>query len=241
MRKGIITILIIGLCSGLWIAAQSWSKHLAVSKITVHGTMHIDSQEILRMVALSDTVLFEDIDLGEIQRRVEQHPYVRSVSVNRDFPATIRITVKERTPDALLVGSRMAILDEENIVMPVRHGNILENLPIISGEFSIPETGDTLRQPGVGQALQIIRATRDSDEIIHHLFSELRVLETGGLVAYTTDYGVPVYLGDSITAQQIVAFKEFWLQEVVSVGADQIQNIDLRFDDQVVTRWRTGR
>lgn len=241
MRKGIITILIVGLCGFLWIAAQSWSKQLEVSKVTVRGTMHIDADEILRMAALSDTVLFEDIDLGELQHRVKQHPYVRTASVNRDFPATVRITVQERKPDALLVGSRMAILDDENIVMPVRYGNSMENLPVISGEFSIPQTGDTLRHSGVDRALQIIRATRASDEIMHHLFSEMRVLEGGSLVAYSTDYGVPIFLGEAFNARQLIAFKEFWLQEVVPVGADQIQSIDLRYDDQIVTRWQNGR
>ncbi len=241
MRKGIITILIVGLCGFLWIAAQSWSKQLEVSKVTVRGTMHIDADEILRIAALSDTVLFEDIDLGELQYRVKQHPYVRTASVNRDFPATVRITVQERKPDALLVGSRMAILDDENIVMPVRYGNSMENLPVISGEFSIPQTGDTLRHSGVDRALQIIRATRASDEIMHHLFSEMRVLEGGSLVAYSTDHGVPIFLGEASNARQLIAFKEFWLQEVVPVGADQIQSIDLRYDDQIVTRWQNGR
>jgi len=238
MRKGIVTIVIILLCSGLWYAAFSWSKHLEVSKITIRGNVHVDTDELLNIVAISDTVLFENIDLSEIQRRVKNHPYIKNASVNRDFPATIRISVTERKPDALLVGSRMALVDDENVVMPVRHSEVLQNLAAISGSFTIPQSGDTLRHTGVGEALQIIRATNRSDVIMNQLFSEIWIMENGGLLAYTADRGVPVLLGNNVTAKQLIAFKEFWLDEVVPAGADRVESIDLRFDDQVIARWR---
>lgn len=240
MRKGILTILIIGLLSGMWFAAHSWSKHLEVSKITVYGTRHILVDEIMTLVALPDAVLFEDIDLGEIRKRVERHPYVKTASVNRDFPATVRVTIEERKPSVLLIGSRMAVVDEENIVMPVRHGDALQNLAVVSGTFSIPQTGDTLRHAGAGRALQILRATRETDEVMYHLFSEIRVAGNNELTAYTAYGGVPVLLGKNVTATKLLGFREFWLQEVVPAGADQIRSIDLRFDGQIVTRWRTG-
>ncbi len=240
MRKGLSTILIIGLFGGMWFAAQSWSKHLEVSKVTVYGTHHTDAEEILKLIALPESVLFEDIDMGDIQERVKRHPYVKSASVNRDFPAAIRVRVQERNPIALLVGSRMAVIDEEKIVMPVRHGDALQNLAVVSGLFTIPQTGDTLRHAGVDRALGIIRATAGSDEVIYHLFSEIQILNNGGLMAYTADAGVPVLLGKNVTAKKLIGFKEFWLQEVVPAGADQIQSIDLRFAGQIVTRWRTG-
>lgn len=241
MRKGLLTILIIGLFAGIWIAAQSWSKHLEMSKVTVHGTRLLDAEEILALLALPESILFEDIDLNDIRERVLRHPYVKSASVNRDFPATLRVRVQERTPVALLVGSRMALIDKEKIVMPVRHGDALQNLAVVGGSFTIPQTGDTLRHSGVDRALQIIRASAESDEVIYHLFSEIQILGDGGLIAYTADSGVPVLLGKNVTAKKLIGFKEFWLQEVVPAGADQIQSIDLRFDGQIVTRWRTNR
>jgi len=241
MRKGLLTILIIGLFGGLWFAAQSWSRHLEVSKVTIHGTNYIDQDEILHLIALEKGVLFEDIDLREIQERVKRHPYVRSVTVNRDFPSMIRVTVRERKPEAVLLGSRMALIDDENIVLPMRYGETVRDAAVVSGSFAIPQTGDTLQNDGVNLALQVFRATKSADEMLHHLFSEMHVLDDSGVVAYTTDGGVPVILGRDITAKKLIGFREFWLQEVVPVGADQIVSIDLRFDGQIVTRWRTAR
>ncbi len=231
----------IGAFGGLWFAAHSWSKNLQVLKVSVSGTNYIEQDEILDLIALPEGILFEDINLGEIQQRVERHPYVRTASVNRDFPSAVRVTVRERRPSALLVSSRMAIIDEENIVMPVRRGEVLRNLTIVSGSFRIPQPGDTLRHASVNRALQIIRATKETDEVVHHLFSEIRILDDGDLVAYTADNGVPVLIGENVNAQKLVGFKEFWLQEVAPIGSDQIQSIDLRFDGQIVTRWRAGR
>jgi cell division protein FtsQ len=241
MRKGFLTILIICLLGGIWFAAQSWSKHLGVSRVAVYGTHYIDEDEIVKLIALPESVPFEEIDLGAIQERVKRHPYVKTASVNRDFPSAIRVRVVERNPAALLVGSRMAVIDDEKIVMPVRHGDELRNLIVLSGSFAIPQTGDTLRHEGVDRALQIIRATAEFDKVMHHLFSEISIVRDGMLIAYTADGGVPVLLGRNIAAKKLLGFREFWLREVVPVGADQIQSIDLRFDGQIVTRWRTSR
>jgi cell division protein FtsQ len=241
MRRGLLTILIIGMVGGIWFAAQSWSKHLEVSKVTIQGINNIDQDEILHLIALENGVLFEEIDLREIQERVKRHPYVRFATVNRDFPSMIRVTVRERKPEALLVGSRTALIDDENIVLPMRYGELVRDAAVVTGSFTIPQTGDTLQNAGVDLALKIFRATKSADEILHHLFSEMHVLDSGGIIAYTTDGGVPVILGRHISAKKLIGFREFWLQEVVPVGADQIVSIDLRFEGQIVTRWRTPR
>jgi cell division septal protein FtsQ len=185
--------------------------------------------------------LFREVDLESLRERVGRHPYVKETSVNRDFPSTIRVTVRERIPAALLVvGSRMAVIDEDMVVMPVRHGAEMDNLMIISGSFTIPQTGDTLRHRGVERAMQVVRATAAADRMLYNLFSEISVLNDGGLLAYTTDGGVPVMIGGAVTAERLLSFREFWLQEAVPAGAEQLLSIDLRYEGQVVVRWKAG-
>jgi cell division protein FtsQ len=240
MRKGLMTILLVLMIAGIWFAAWSWSDNLTVTGVIVRGNVHVTADEIAGMFALPDSVRFSDIDLGAIQERVLRHPYVRRASVNKDFPSTIRVTIDERTPAALLVGSRMALLDADGVVMPVRHGDPMRDLAVISGSFTIPQAGDTLKHPGVENALRVIRATRAADDLVHHLFSEIRVQKDDGLLLYTAEGGVPVILGKDIRAEQLVAFREFWLNEVVPVGSNLIQSIDLRFDGQIITRWQSA-
>lgn len=240
MRKAIVTILLLVFLGGLWFAAHSWSSHLEIKHITVRGIQTIEEEEIRNLVRLPESALFREADLAAIRERVEGHPYVRRAMVNRDFPASIRVSVEERKPVALLLGSRMMLLDEDRVVLPVRNNQVPDNLAVISGSFPIPQTGDTLRHKGVERALQILRASRAADEILYHLFSEVRVFDDGSLLAYTMDGGVPVLLGSAVSARTLISLREFWLQEVVPAGADQILSIDLRFDGQIVTRWRSS-
>ncbi len=240
MRRWILTVLLIALAAVLWTGARSWSSRMKLSTVSVHGARILTQEEIRKLAALHDSVLLKDVDLAGVKQRVERHPYVRRASVNRDFPSSIRITVDERVPLAVVVASRMVLIDDESVVLPVRHGEPLRDLAVITGSFRIPETGDTLRHRGVREALRMIAATRVADGLLYHLFSEIRIQDDGTFILYTTDGGVPVLLGDAITAGKLIALREFWLEEVGPVGSDHIHFIDMRFEDQIVTRWRTG-
>jgi cell division protein FtsQ len=240
MRRWLITILLIITITGLWLGAQSWSAGLRLSSVTVRGIYYVTENELRIMAALPDTALLSTIDLEEVRQRVVRHPYVKNASVNREFPSSIKITVEERIPAAVLVSSRMALIDGEGVVLPVRDAETLRGLAVISGSFFIPQTGDTIKNPAVFEALTILRATKETERLLHELFSEVHINERGGLTLYATDGGVPVLIGNDITAEKLIAFREFWLQEVVPAGTGTIQLIDLRFDGQIVTRWRSG-
>ena len=56
-----------------------------------------------------------DVDLGAARLAVLDHPWVRRASVDRVWPSTVRITIEERTPVALLNYGEMYYIDEQGV------------------------------------------------------------------------------------------------------------------------------
>ncbi len=130
-RKRVLT----GVASAAGVAAVVWlafvSPVLDVRQVVVVGGRHISSQDAAAaaMLGRDDNLLL--LSTGEIARRIEQLPWVRSAKVERKLPGTVRVRVVERRAAAVLsLGSARWTLD--------RFGNVLTeggvaDLPVLAG------------------------------------------------------------------------------------------------------------
>jgi cell division septal protein FtsQ len=113
------------------------------------------------------------------------------------------------------------------------------DLPVLTGvldgrEFS---PGKPIRNKDVLEALRVLSLARQVDDDVFRNISEICVASGKDFVFYTAEFGVPVILGREEIGIQLVKFESFWKSVVARQGADRLQYIDLRFEDQVVVRW----
>lgn len=105
-----------------------------VGEVIVSGRTHTD-MDALRLavgVARGDAILELDPEL--IRQRIETLPWVRSAEVERQLPDIIRVRLVERVPFALWQrNQRMAVVDEEGVILPATGSESEEQLPIIVG------------------------------------------------------------------------------------------------------------
>lgn len=95
---GVAAVLALGLVAGLWLMAPS---NLPVRQVHLHGTLrHLDPSQIEEVVAgtLHGNMVTQDLD--GLERRLEEHAWVRQARIHRDWPATLRIEVVEQVPVA---------------------------------------------------------------------------------------------------------------------------------------------
>ena len=72
----------------------------ALAAVQVEGTRALDRDEVLAAAAVRPGEPYLGLDLQAIRRRVEALPRVAAARVVRDYPASLRIVVSERTPVA---------------------------------------------------------------------------------------------------------------------------------------------
>jgi cell division protein FtsQ len=231
--------LLIGALLGAAVFANLWKSDLKVATVTVEGNSIVSEKEILTLAGISETTKLVDVDLFAVRRRIEQNSFIRSASVNREAPNRIAIRVEERVPIAAVVLDKIVYLDGDGFVLPPVRSESVFDLPILTGTLSRGELtpGKLCTMLDVREALTVLSIAQQVSDELYRRISEVHVEGEKDIVLYTAEYGVPVVFGRGDTAAKMVKLYSFWKEFVSHRGAQELQYIDLRYQDQVVVRW----
>jgi cell division protein FtsQ len=221
------------------ISANLWKGDLKVMGVRVKGNRIVTEKEILSLAKIDTSARLFAIDLFAVQQRVLANKFIQSVTVSRDVPAGVEITVGERTPVAGVAMDRIYYLDKDGFILPpVRSENIFD-LPVLTGTFirNGMSPGKQVLDAGMREALAILATAQLIDDELYRRISEVHIDGNSDLILYTAEYGVPVLFGHGEVGSKLVKFDSFWKTFVPLHGAQELQYIDLRFEDQVVVRW----
>ena len=241
-RTGWVLVLTALLLSGvvtMALTANSWKHDFRVLRVRTQGNSIVADSDIVRTAAVLKNVKLFDVDLNVTRLRVQQNPFMKSVSVAREIPDGIAITVTERRPVAALALERVLFLDAEGYVLPpVRSGKVFD-LPVLTGELPAADClpGKQIRSRRLLDALEILTTAERIGDDLYHRISEIHCAGDSTYVLFTAESGVPVVFGRGDIALKLLKLDGFWKQIVVQRGAAHLKTVDLRFADQVVVRW----
>jgi cell division protein FtsQ len=187
-------VLILVLFSGIFIYAYDHllrSPYIRLERVVVVGVDESMKNELLERAQVDyETSLFA-INLEEVKERVEKHPWVRSVSVEKQFPHTLAMRVEREEPWAIIAGETLRYMNRNGRVFKeVEEGDPLD-FPVVTG---IPASGDPTGR-SVATAVQVL-STLENEKgswSVEHL-SELYVRGDGSVTLYYSSlpFGVKV-------------------------------------------------
>jgi cell division septal protein FtsQ len=124
-------------------------------------------------------------------------------------------------------------------VLPHSISKQLFDLPVLTGvPAGIALTpGTAIKDDDVREALEILTTSKIVSKELYHLISEVRLRNGGDIVLYAAEWGVPIIFGRGEVASKLVRLEAFWDNVVRERGSENLQYVDLRFDEQVVVRW----
>jgi len=227
------------LATGLVVAANLWKSDLKVKRVTIEGNRIVETAELTQLIKVPKNTQLQEIDLMAVRRDIMSHHFIKDAVVERDLPATLKVTVKERVPLAIINSTEILYLDEDGVVLPHSISKQLFDLPVLTG---MPDglalaPGTTLKNADIQEALKILACTKLVNKELYHLISEVRLRNGGDIVLYASEWGVPIIFGQGEIPSKLVRLEAFWNDVVRERGSDNLQYVDLRFDDQVVVRW----
>jgi cell division protein FtsQ len=237
VKYGLAMLLVLAV--GLVIAANLWKSDLKVKRVTIEGNRIVETAEIMQLVNIKKNVQLEEIDLTAVRRSILSHYFIKDAVVERDLPATLKISVAERLPLAIINSAQILYLDEDGVVLPHSISKQLFDLPVLTGVPSgiALAPGTTIKDDDVREALEILMTSRLVSKELYHLISEVRLRNGGDIVLYAAEWGVPIIFGRGEIAGKLVRLESFWDDVVRERGSENLQYVDLRFDDQVIVRW----
>jgi hypothetical protein len=131
--------------------------YFRVQTLDITGLTTLTRDEVVYLLGITEETTLWQLDLPRMGTRLTHHPYIKAVVLRREFPHTLRVTVRERTP-YLVVGSQeqRMLIDDEGVVLRTFVPEQDPKMPqIILPQPRMLEPGMHLRQQEVQRAFEL--------------------------------------------------------------------------------------
>lgn len=144
--------------------AVTRSPVLDVDHVQVRGALHTSADTIQRASGIRRHAPMTDVDLDRARRGVLALPWVRTVSVTRSWPATVKIVVTERVAVAAIAAGNagFSLVDAD--------GRVLESSPTMPVGYVLLANIPTPGAPGTN----VDSSAADALDVARSMSSSLR-------------------------------------------------------------------
>jgi len=215
------------------LAAVYWNRNVTVQELDFNELTFTENEEIEAAAAVPYGIQPDSLDIQAVADRVQRLNYVRSVSSYIEPSGDLRLTIAEREPIAMLIdGANRSYVDAEGVILPILEDKT-RDVPLLYGYSVIVK--DTLKDESFLQVRDFLMKAR-IDEFGWATISEVAFDPNDGVVALSQENGVKLIFGRNDFEMKLENWKAFYKQVVRFKGIQTIQQVDLRFLNQVVTR-----
>jgi len=219
----------VGLISGYrFLSSARW---LRVQDIVVIGVGDSMRSAVIDLSGISTEDSLLSIDTAAVERNIEEHPWIKDVSVTRGFPHTFRIEVKHEEPIAVAVLDRMWLMNREGVLFKKVSGKDPIDFPIITG-LCVGDEAVSEHLKRVASFLttySLWRAAFPAREL-----SEVHVEEDGALNVYFNELPCKVSFGRGDFARKIDSLQRIVKHLDLHQRLHHAKSIDMDYHDRAV-------
>ena len=216
------------------LAAIYWNRNVVVDKVTFSGNVLTDSERLLKAAEITFGVHPDSLDLSGIVERIERIDYVKEAIPYVEPSGELNIQIKERTPIALLKkDSKHSYVDVEGVKLPVLDLKAFD-VPLVYG-FDPSLDNDTLKSEAFKQISNFLVNALEN-KFGWMTISEVAYNKEDGVVALSQENGVKLLFGSNDFQIKLKNWEAFYTEVIRVKGIQSMQQVDLRFTNQVVTR-----
>ncbi len=213
-----------------------------VTSIKINGNHHLTKAEVFELSGVDIRTNLLAMSVSQSEKKISSHPWVKNVSITRELPNTINITIKERTPAALVnLETGLHYIDREGTVFASVQALEDIDLPVITGLEGKDKKVIT-ENPLFDQALLFLKYTEKGNYIFpKQNVSELHIADMNQLILYLVERPFPVYLGKGDLAVKYNRLVKvlYWLYKKEEFPQVAYIRMDM-FSDQVVVGMTPG-
>ncbi len=109
------------------------SPHFALRTVHISPTRHVSTESLRKRAALPAEVNLFRIDLAAVKQNLAGEPWLRSITLHRELPSTLRIELAEHEPVALICLDSLYLVGEDGEVFKRAAPGEYAHLPVITG------------------------------------------------------------------------------------------------------------
>ena len=189
---------------------------IPLGHITLSGNTALSMEDVVFEGGIRQPINVFQINTSELENRLRHDVRVESAVVQREFPFTLTVIVKDRIPVAVVQGEySYAVVDKDGFVIDSVQAIRQVDVPMITGrKLGNLLLGDHVTQEDVLKALVFLGRLSDDGQKV---FSEINIGNAQNIMAYTRD-GITVRLGDGSDMEERAKLAENMVGDVKARG-----------------------
>ena len=137
--KTVLLIACVAVIASMLIFAYNFvivSPYFQMKETLVRGTERLQNDDVVELTGLKPSQNILMTNLGAVARKVKANPWVKDVSVRRDFPDRLVIEVTERKPVALVErGDGLYFIERDGTAFEKIAAGEKTDLPVLTGFY----------------------------------------------------------------------------------------------------------
>ncbi len=219
-------------------ALETWAlthPYFAVSEIVVSPTHRVRQGALLQWVGLRPGMSIWTLEPRALERRLEEHPWIRRANVHRELPRRLTIQVVEREAAAVVLIDQLYYVDRSGVVFaPVGVDESLD-LPFVTGiEAAVVNGEQPYPRHAVRQAVKLIDAMARAG--LPFRVSEVHIDRERGITVFPVEPQIELDVGWGRFPEKLARLHEVLGDFTGREG--QLRAIDLTLESHVVVRLR---
>lgn len=198
------------------------SPFFNISSMSVKGNKLLATQDVIKLTGINPGTNIFKANLSNAEQRIKINPLVKKVSINREFPNKVVISINERQPVGLVPEkNRFIEVDSEGVYLAAAEYLSNNDLPIITGDNAIKgRPGDKVATDKIMAAISYIVAI-PSD--VKDTVAEIHVQNMNQIIIYTLDR-FQVRLGGTDKIEEKAVLYQALIKQT---GGEKIDYIDI--------------
>ena len=182
-----------------------------VRQIEVTGCQKISRESLLSLASIEGMPNLFTLRLKEIARRLEAHPWIEGVRVEKAFPNKVLIEVEERKPMAILQLEDLYYVDAKGVVFSRVGEDDGYNYPFLTGlnRQAMEQESDESKRL-ILSALELLWSVEKEKRFPLGDISEIHVDKVSGIQCFSKAEGIEVRMGWDRFAEKLQRLSLVW-------------------------------
>ncbi len=213
------------------------SPHLTLEHVQIEGVDQHRRKELMALCGLNTEPNLLAINLKDLKRRVEAHPWIRSAKLQRQLPHTLTIDIQRQAPVAILMSDGMTYVNAWGEPFKKLSPSDDVDFPVITG-ISMDTKSDRKRLKTVVHVMNTLSSERGAWSV--EKLSEVNVRGDGDISLYFEDLNAEVRCNGRNLSDKLAGLRRLTTHLKTSGKIDRVNRIDLNYVNGAVVSFESG-
>ncbi len=212
------------------------SPYMRLEKVDVKGVEQDIRNDLIDMGGLNSDLNLLALNMNDLKQKMEEHPWIRKIKLERKFPKTLIIHAEKHIPSALVVMDNIYYMNHHNEVFKQINDSDPIDFPVITG-VSRENRKARWQLHRAGGAIKILESQKDPWSLKE--LSEIHVKDEG-ISLFFKHFAAGINVESNDLEYKIRGLKKVAKHLRKEGRVHKVTYIDLNSEDGAVVSFKKG-